>query len=107
MSKFKLHNPSQKPALPEQEVDPSALEAFAAGARHRSGTDEQVPPWEQHDPNEKPRYNVSIRLNEYYLDMLRYVAEAQDISQQKWLQKQLLPVLKRLAIEVFENRQAK
>jgi hypothetical protein len=104
MAKFTLHHPT--PAV-EPEIDPAALEAFAAGARERRIAEGELPPWERFDPSDKPRYNVAIRLNDHQLAMLRYLAEARDTSQSKLLQKHLLPILRQLALEEFEARRVK
>ena len=106
MAKFTLHQPNPTLAV-EPEIDPAALEAFASGARERRITEGELPPWEQFDPSDKPRYNVAIRLNDYQLAMLRYLAEARDTSQHKLLQKHLLPILKQLALEEFESHRIK
>ena len=106
MNKFTLYAPkSTEPAEPE--VDLSALEAFAAGAKARRGAEGEEPPWAPFDPNEKPRYSVSIRLNDYYLRMLQYLAEVQEISQHKILAKQLIPVLRQMALAEYEARRNK
>jgi len=106
MAKFTLHQPHPTPTV-EPEIDPAALEAFAAGARERQVADGELPHWERFDPSDKPRYNVAIRLNDYQLAMLRYLAEARDTSQHKLLQKHLLPILKQLALEEFESNRVK
>ena len=100
MGKFTLHNPNPTPAV-EPDIDPAALEAFAAGAQERRVAEGALPPWEPFDPRAKPRYNVAIRLNDYQLAMLRYLAEARDTSQHKLLQRHLIPILKQLALEQF------
>ena len=105
MAKFTLHNPTATPPVPE--VDPAALEAFAAGARERQSTEAAVPPWEQHDPNAIPRYNVSIRMNDYELEMLRYLAKVKGISQHKLLSQHVMPLLKQMAVAAFEAERAK
>ena len=97
MAKFSL-KPNPTPAV-EPDIDPEALEAFAAGARDRDAEEAKTSPWDQYDPHAKPRYNVAIRLNDYQLAMLRYLAEARDISQQKLLNRHLIPILKQLALE--------
>lgn len=102
MAKFNLH-----PLPPvEAPIDPAALEAFAAGAKERQTADGNLPPWEAFDPNDKPRYNVAIRLNDYQLAMLRYLAEARETSQHRLLQKHLMPILKQLALQEFELRRS-
>ena len=105
MAKFTLHPPH--PATVEPEIDPVALEAFAAGAKEWRAAEGGLPPWEQFDPRDKPRYNVAIRLNDYQLAMLRYLADARDTSQHKLLQKHLIPILKQLALEAFESDRVK
>ncbi|MBK8754795.1 hypothetical protein [Candidatus Contendibacter odensensis] len=105
MAKFTLNPPNPTPIEPE--IDPTALEAFAAGAKERRIADEELPPWESFDPSDKPRYNVAIRLNDYQLAMMRYLAEARDTSQHKLLQRHLIPILKQLALEEFESNRVK
>ena len=102
MAKFSLQQPGPQVTQPESEVDPAALNAFAVGAQDRRGVGEEAPPWEPFDPNDKPRYSVSLRLNEYQLAMLHYLATVLDISQHKILSKQLISTLQRLALEAFE-----
>jgi hypothetical protein len=106
MARFTLQNPPPTGTV-ELEVDPAVLETFAAGARERRVTEGELPPWEQYNPTDKPRYNVAIRLNDYQLAMLRYLAEARDTSQHKLLQRHLMPILKQLALEEFESHQVK
>lgn len=84
-------------ALPKDDgsskVDPDALREFAAGAKkHRTKGD--ASPWEKYDPEDAPRNNVSVRLNDYQLEMLRYLARREDTSQQKILKKILIPAIK-------------
>lgn len=105
MGNFTLRNPAapQQPPEAEPEVDPVALEAFAAGARERRGANEEPPPWEQHNPAAVSKYNVTIRMNEHQLAMLRYLTEVQETSQSKFLQKLVLPMIKPMAEEAFEK----
>jgi len=94
MSRFSL--PAQKD---EPKVDPDALREFAAGAKeHR--TKQEPPPWESHDPKALPRHNVSVRLNDYQLAMLRYLAQKGDVSQQKGLNRILIPAIEEQAKEL-------
>ena len=93
MSRFSL------PKDEEVGVDTDALRKFASGAKeHR--TKQVPPPWEQHDPTELPKYNVSVRLNDYHLEMLRYLAQFEDRSQQKILRDILLPAIEEKAEEL-------
>jgi len=103
MSKFTLQNPvaTQSPPATEPDVDPAALEAFAAGAREWRGAHEEPAPWAAYDPAAVPKYNVTLRLNDHQLAMLRYLAEVQETSQSRLLQKWVLPVIKQMAEEEF------
>jgi len=85
MSKFSL------PKEEESTVDTEALRAFAAGAKEHK-VDEPLP-WQFHDPEDSPRYNVTVRLNDYHLEQLRWLAKQYDWSQQKVLRKLLLPAI--------------
>ena len=109
MSKFSLPTKKGKDGEPEAPaVDLSALQAFAAGARDKSLDMEAAGrPWARFDPKDAPKYNVSVRLNDYHLEMLRYVADAQDASQQRILRKQLIPLIEQLAEEIFKESQVK
>jgi len=91
----------------EVAVDPLVLEAFAAGARARRGMEDEPPPWEGHDPEAVSRYNVTIRVNDYHMAMLRYLAGILDTSQQKLLRGCVLPAVEVKAKEVFEERRLK
>jgi hypothetical protein len=93
MSRFSL------PTDEETKVDTDALREFAAGAKeHR--TKQEPPPWEQFDPEEIPKYNVSVRLNDYHMAMLRYLASEEDRSQQKILRGILVPAIEEKAEEL-------
>jgi hypothetical protein len=83
----------------EPQVDPDALQEFAAGAKeHR--TKQEPPPWEKFDPDELPKYNVSVRLNDYHMAILRHLASLEDRSQQKILRSILVPALDEKAEEI-------
>jgi hypothetical protein len=99
MTKFSFPKP-QKDAEPELKVNPGELQAFAAGARDRLGQR----PWDEHDPKAPPRHNVSVRLNDYHLAMLQYVAETMDTSQQRVLRKQLIPTIETMAEEAYAKQ---
>lgn len=105
MGKFKLNKEPSHATHPE--VDPAALEAFAAGAKARRGATEAPRPWDQLDPKAPPKYNVSVRLNDYHLEMLRFLSEKLDISQQKIIRKQLIPKIEEMAEKEFESSQLK
>ncbi|MGV0951924.1 MAG: hypothetical protein ACOYB3_14740 [Azonexus sp.] len=96
MSRFQL--PGADKDLPPQ-VNPDTLREFAAGAKdHR--TDQLPAPWDAFDPKANPKHNVSVRLNEYQLAMLRYLSERTDVSQQKVLNRILIPALEKQAKEL-------
>lgn len=108
MSKFTLPIAKDQTKQPEQEIDVAALEAFAAGARDKSlELDAPSRPWDAFDPSDPPKYNVSVRLNDRHLEMLRYLSEALDTSQQRILRKHLIPVIERLAEEMIGKEKVK
>lgn len=95
MSGFSLPKPDRAPASP---VDQDALRQFTAGAKtHRTGQD--APPWEQYQADDVPRHNVSVRLNDYQLAQLRFLAQVADTSQQKILNRILIPAIEAMARE--------
>lgn len=98
-SKFKL--PTQLKSVVQElpPVDPDALREFTAGAKdHRTG--QEALPWEKFDPEEQPRYNVSVRLNDYHMAMLKYLAKQMDVSQQKVMSRILRPQIEAKAREI-------
>jgi hypothetical protein len=101
MSKFSLPKKEEI----EAPVDIAELQAFAAGAKERNTA--QGKPWERHDPKALPKHNVSVRLNDYQMEILKYVAEALDMSQQKVLRKHALPAIEQLAEKIYTERSGK
>lgn len=98
MSRFSLPKTNPAPEDPPQ-VNPDALREFAAGAKdHRA--DQGPLPWEKFDPEALPKHNVSVRLNDYQLAMLQYVAKQLDVSQQKILNRILIPAIEQKAGEL-------
>jgi hypothetical protein len=98
-SRFQL--PAVEQELPPA-VDPDTLRAFAEGAKaHR--TEQEPPPWEAFDPAAAPKHNASVRLNDYQLAMLRYLAERGDVSQQRILNRILIPALEQQAKAAAEG----
>lgn len=89
MSRFKLPQDDLS-----KSKEPKGLQEFAAGAQEHAT---KLHPWDQYDPEELPRYNVSVRLNAYHLEMLRYLSKAADRSQSKILRDILIPELERRA----------
>lgn len=72
-------------------IDPEKLRAFTAGAKYRTSNDRM--PWSRFDQDDVARYNVSLRLNDYYLSMLRYISKQHGVSQQKFMANVILPAL--------------
>jgi len=104
MSKFTLPfgKAANKPVPGLPDVDFSALEAFAAGARvlnaEASLADPDRPAWAGLDPNAPPKTSLSIRVNDYHLAMIRHLTETQDTTQNRLLRRLLLPEIEALAI---------
>lgn len=72
-------------------IDQEQLRAFTGGAKHRT-TDDRMP-WSRFDQEDVARYNVSLRLNDYYLTLLRYISRQHGVSQQKIMANIILPAL--------------
>ena len=60
-----------------------------------------APPWEAFDPESVPKHNASARLNDCPLAMRRCVAERTDVSQQKVLNRILIPAIEEQANTLY------
>lgn len=102
MSKFSLPfgKAANKPGPRVPDVDLSALEAFASGARSVDAplADPDTPAWSGLDRNAPPKNTLSIRVNDYHLAMIRHLAETQDTTQNRLLRRLLLPAIEDLAV---------
>ena len=102
MSKFSLPfgKAANKPGPRVPDVDLSALEAFASGARSVDAplADPDTPAWSGMDRNAPPKNTLSIRVNDYHLAMIRHLAETQDTTQNRLLRRLLLPAIEDLAV---------
>ena len=67
------------------------IERFTQGASTRSS--KVKAPWSNFDPRDKPTSGINLRLNDYELTLIRYVAESEDRSIQKTLKRLLVPAL--------------
>lgn len=72
-------------------ADPDHAYSFAAGQKKHS-IDKNLP-WLSCNQEDIARYNVSLRLNDYYLGMLRFISKSHGISQQKFIANIMLPAL--------------
>ena len=68
-------------------------DAFVEGGR--SGGTAVVPSPRALDPNARPNTGIALRLNEYQLEMIRAVAQNENLSIQKLLKSVLMPELER------------
>ena len=105
MSKFSLPfgKAANKPVPGLPDVDFSALEAFAAGARVLNPdaglAESDRPVWTDLDPNAPPKNSLSIRVNDYHLAMIRHLTDTQDTTQNRLLRRLLLPEIEQLAVD--------
>ena len=84
----------------EQKVAASAQEkvtAFVQGIRYEGNPDL---PWAGLNPKSKPTSGINLRLNEYQLALLRFVAKHEDRSQQQVTKRLLVPILEARAQEI-------
>lgn len=76
---------------------------FASGAAEHNTTLDSKP-WEAFDPKEKPTSGLNLRLNEYQLTLLRYIAEADDRSLQQTIKRLLIPAAQEVAQRIVEEK---
>ena len=72
-------------------------EAFIAGAER-----EYIEPprsWKSYDKKAVPRTTFNLRLNDYELGLLRWLAEERDESMQRVAKRVLIPALEQLAAD--------
>jgi hypothetical protein len=75
-------------------------QAFIEGADLDTTTDR---PWEQFNKRDVPRTTFNLRLNDYELTLLRWLAEQRDESMQRVAKRALIPLLEQLAREATEQ----
>ena len=98
MSRFKLPKHNEVP-----KVDPAKVETFAAGAtekRIRTKPESETLPWSTFDPKARPTSALNLRMNDYELALVRYIAQAEDRSMQKIIKRLLVPALEEKAQEL-------
>jgi hypothetical protein len=81
----------------KQERAATRPEAFIAGANEDDHTHDL--PWEAFNKKDVPRTTFNLRLNDYELTLLRWLAEQRDESMQKIAKRALIPALEQLAHE--------
>ena len=82
-------------------VDPEKVAVFVQGTLHEEDPDL---PWGGLDPKAKPTRGINLRLNEYQLALLRFVAEHEDRSQQQVTKRMLVPSLEARAQEIVDAK---
>lgn len=80
-----------------QPADRKDPETFIAGAE-RDGLEQ---PWEAWDKKAVPRTTFNLRLNDYELALLRWLAEQRDESMQRVSKRLLIPALEQLAEDIL------
>lgn len=77
--------------------EPAGLAEFAKGANKRALLSDEPEPWKAFDPQANPTKGINLRLNEYELALIQYVADKQDRSAQKTIKRLLIPALEKEA----------
>ena len=72
-------------------------ETFIAGAER----DDLERPWEAWNKKAVPRTTFNLRLNDYELTLLRWLAEQRDESMQRVAKRLLIPALEQLAADAL------
>lgn len=86
MNKFK--------AMKKNKVDEKKLDNFVKGADNHDVVIQSKKPWEKFDPNEKAAKGFSVQINDYDLEILRFLKEHEDRSQRKIAQRLLSKTLR-------------
>ena len=94
--RFQLPKENKVPAVSREKVT-----AFVQGGLHEE--DAELP-WVGLDPKAKPTSGINLRLNEYQLALLRFVAMHEDRSQQQVTKRLLIPGLEARAQEIVGNQ---
>ena len=90
----RFHLPKENKVLA---VTPEKIAAFVQGTLHK--VDPEVS-WAGLDPKAKPTSGINLRLNEYQIALLRFVAKHEDRSQQQVTKRMLIPALEARAQEI-------
>ena len=82
-------------------ASPAGADAFIEAANEgRSDATER--PWQAFEKKAVPRTTFNLRLNDYELALLRWLAEQRDESMQKVAKRVLIPALERLVEDISE-----
>ena len=84
---------------PGDQADPATFIVAAEGEAPKG-----APPWETLDKKAVPRITFNLRLNDYQLTLLRWLADQRDESMQKLAKRLLIPALEQLAAERLPER---
>ena len=76
-------------------ASPAAADAFIEAA-NEVRRDATARPWQAFEKKAVPRTTFNLRLNDYELALLRWLAEQRDESMQKVAKRVLIPALERL-----------
>ena len=72
-------------------VDSEKVKAFTKGASDKIVEQDSINyPWLKFDPKAKPTSGINLRLNNYQLSLIRFIAEREDRSQQYIIKKILV-----------------
>ena len=90
----RFHLPKEKKVLA---VAPEKIAAFVQGTLHKGNPEVS---WGGLDPKAKPTSGINLRLNDYQIALLRFVAKHEDRSQQQVTKRMLIPALEARAQEI-------
>jgi len=74
------------------DIDKTIVQQFSQDINSRNIQDDNYP-WKQLDANQSPIHGINLRLNDYELALIRFLAKSEDRSQQKIIRKLLIPAL--------------
>lgn len=80
-----------------------SLDDFAGGKLSSSESQSSAKPWEQHDPDAARRTGLNVRLNDWELEVVRFLAKREGRSQLDIVRRALRPVLEQAVAEATKD----
>jgi hypothetical protein len=84
------------------DIDKDTIKQFSKGIKARNAQDNTYP-WQELDADQPPIHGINLRLNDYELALIRFLAKSEDRSQQKIIKKLLIPALEEGAKKLLDS----
>ncbi len=85
--------PNEAPAkeAPKAKSPTPASKAPKTKTKRKSTGDR---PWDEHDPKADPSRGLNVRLNDFELELVRYLSKVEDRSMQKVIRRLIIPAVR-------------